>query len=163
MAEPNTGSVPVMEDFNKFIDDTISSLKINMKTPELSLSELVEASMDEIDNWTSEECLARSFKISSYSLFLKGEINEIQAKLNWCEDALNRVFSEQWYNYDQFLKTEIKKQSIIKDNSFASSVENLRVLLKAKLVLLDDKIRDLRDLSQTLSDLGRRRGYNERN
>lgn len=163
MGESDTPSIPMMEDFNKYVDDTITALKIQLDTPDISLNELVGSSLGELESFSSDECLTRSIKVNGYSMFLRGQINECQAKLNWCEDALNKVFSDEWANYDPFLKAEIKKQSIIKDNSFASSVEKLRVLLKAKITLLDDKIKDLRDIAQTLHELGRKRGYNERN
>lgn len=161
--ETNTDpDLEIMREFDSYVKEFTYSANAGVTELDCSLEELFDISESELLKLNSEECIAKSFKISGYAMYIRSQLNENLARLNWCEDSLNRIIAKQYNDFDPYMKYEVRRQAIIDGDSFAYKVEKLRSRLKARVVILEDKLKDIRDMAETIKELGRRKGFNER-
>lgn len=151
----------VMKDFDRFVSEFTNNANADVPTLDEDIEDLIGIPYDDLLKLTSEQCLAKSIKMSGYAMYVQAQVNQNQARLNWCEDVLNHVISKEYFQYDSFIKHEVKRHAIINQNSFAEKVEKLRSRLKARVTVLDGKLGDIRHMAEVLSNLGKRKGYNE--
>lgn len=149
----------VMEEFDGYVREFIESASLDVSSFDDSLTDLLGLSFEDIAKLSSQECLARAYRISGYAMYIRTLINENRARLSWCEDVLSWLLSKQWNDYDGMIKYDIKRQMIISNNSFAEKVEKLRSRLQARITLLDDKLYDIRKMADIMNEIGRKKSY----
>lgn len=152
----------IMAEFNAYVNEFINSSKLDIVNYDDQVNEILTATAQQIQDLTSEECLSYSYKLSSFCLFVRKELSLNLVRLNWCEDSLNRILAQEYNNFDPYMKYELRRQAICIDNQFAFRIEKLRSRLKARAILMEDRVRDIRDMANTLLELGKRKGYNEK-
>lgn len=153
----------IMGDFDKYVSEFTNNANAYVPKLDMTVEDIIDIPYEKLMSMTSEECISMSFKVSGYAMYIRGQLNDNNARLNWCEDTLNRVVAEEYNSFDPYMKYEIRRQAIIAQNSFTFKVEKLRSRLKARTTVLEDKLRDIRDMADTLKDLGRTKSYHERN
>jgi hypothetical protein len=149
----------VMEEFDKYVREFTESASLDVPKFDDSLDDLLGLSYEDIGRLTSQDCLARAYKISGYAMYIRAIMNDNRARLNWCEDVLSWLLSKQWNDYDGMIKYDIKRQMIINSNSFAEKIEKLRSRLQARITLLDDKLYDIRKMADIMNEIGRKKSY----
>lgn len=149
-----------MDELNKYIIEYTTSGSAGVPKFYDNINDLLCLSQDDLLALTSEECFAKSFKISGYAMYIRSQTNENQSRLNWCEDVINRFLAKEWDNYrDSFMNIDVKRQAIIYGNSFLERVEKLRSRLRSRATILEDKLFDIRKMADTLNELGRKKSY----
>ncbi|MFI5404941.1 MAG: hypothetical protein ACHQ1D_00360 [Nitrososphaerales archaeon] len=143
--------------FEEFIQE-YSTISPQIK-PNNRIEEILNWNYLELDALNSEECLGAAFELGAHCMFLQRELNENNARLNWCHDSLNWVISKDYTQYDPYMRFEVKRQAIIRGNSFAEKVELLRNRLQGRVTILTDKLGDLRKMVNLLEDLSKRKAY----
>jgi hypothetical protein len=69
------------------------------------------------------------------------------------------LYAKYWDRYDKFLPAEIKKKSIIAENTFAQSIEKARLRLYASMQILNETSRDIKKRVSLFQDLGKSRSF----
>ena len=114
---------------------------------------------EDILSLTADECLTNSITLLNYAGFLQKQLDMLNRQHSWCIEALNFLFSKQWSSYDKFLPADIKKQSIIAENSYAQSVEFARLRISAGIKMLSDTCKDVKKRVTLFQDLGKSRRF----
>lgn len=152
--------IELMREFNNFCQEYSTHPLLDVVEPDICLQEIRNNIDSLIQEASDEDCLRYSYQIYNYCFWLQTELNQIQVKINWCEDSLNRILAQEYNNFDKFMRHEIRRQAICLDNSFAFKVEKLRSRLKARLTILENRLIDLRHMANVLQELGKRKGFN---
>lgn len=150
------------DEFNNYIDSYSKSLGI----PDLSLDPFVEEafimSHEDFLLLTSEEAASYAFKLTQYILFLRKDLDKNRVRSEWCSDVINRILAKTYSSYSEYMKYEVRKQSIMLDNSYALKVHELKMKIDASITIVQNKIEDVQRLSDIFRDASRRKGFAER-
>lgn len=149
-------------EFNAYIEKYSNSLGI----PELSIDPFVEEaflmSHEDFLVLSSEEAASYALKLTQYILFLRKELDKNRVRSEWCSDVINRVLAKTYSSYSEYMKFEVRRQSIMLDNSYALKVHELKIKIDAAINMVKDKIEDIQRLSEIFRDASRRKGFAER-
>lgn len=146
-------------DFNEWVDNYC----ITNNIPSFEFNEdhklVMGFSIQELNRLSSEETYAYAMVLMNYAGYLQKKLDVAQSQLYWCGQALEYLFAKHWNNYDKFLPSEIKKKSILIDNSYAESVEKSRIRLQAALFFLEESCRDVKKRVSILQDMGKAKAF----
>lgn len=145
--------------FTQWMDSFCISHNIIEYQDSEQYSEILHLLPEEILSLTSDECFSHAITLMNYAGLLQKKLDLINSQYTWCVEALNYLFSKQWSNYDKFLPAEIKKQSIVSENSYAQSVEKSRLRLYAGIQILSETCRDIKKRVTLFQDLGKSRSF----
>lgn len=114
---------------------------------------------DELMAMSSDDCFVSAITLMNYAGYLQKKLDVLNSQYNWCVEALNYLFAKYWNNYDKYLPADLKKQSIIQDNSYAQSVEASRLKLYAGIQLLTETCKDVKKRVTLFQDLAKSRSF----
>jgi hypothetical protein len=114
---------------------------------------------EDIIGLTAGECFAKAITLMNYTGMLQKKLDMLNSQHAWCVEVLNFIFAKQWESYDKYLPAEIKKQSIIRDNSYATMIEKYRLRMHGGILLLTETIKDLKKRVSIFQDLGKARSF----
>lgn len=121
--------------------------------------DILNFSEEKIMSLSSEECFCHAVTLMNYAGNLQKKVDIIESQYYWCNQAMNYLYAKYWSTQEQFIPAEIKKQSIILENSYAQSVEKNRIRLHASLVSLKDTCKDIKRRVAIFQDLGKYRSF----
>lgn len=110
---------------------------------------------------SAEECIAYAYILINYVSGIQKKLDKMIAQNNWCIEALNYLYSKYWDNYDKYLPSDLRRHSIIRENSYAQLVERQRLRLKGGIQMLEESCKDIRRKVELLQSLGKVRTYNK--
>jgi|TARA_R110000824_G_scaffold53483_13_gene148109 hypothetical protein len=113
-------------------------------------------SKSRIGKLTQQELFDNAYVLYGYSSYIQDEINKNKIALNWCDDQIEKLVVDNLQNFDQYTKHEVKKQSIIRENSYASKVDQMRSIAEARLQSLEGKVYELKRKGDILLEKGKR-------
>lgn len=115
-------------------------------------------SLSELDNKNRNELLDYAYVLCSYAGYLQDQFNKNKIVYNWCTITLNNLLVKHAkdYNFDRYVKHEIKIATIVSDNSFARTIDELKLVAESRLESIESKIYELRKKSEILMEKGRR-------
>lgn len=151
------GNISTIDDLEKFVNDYVKNSHLEEVKYNPEVEEILNK--ESIADWDEQKCLSAAFVLSSYAFYLQGEFNRYSAQLGWCEDTLNKIIAKSYGNYDSYMKYEIRKASIINENSFALQINSLKENIQIKADLLHDKARDVRSMINILQEIAKRKAY----
>jgi hypothetical protein len=108
---------------------------------------------------SSDECFSNAITLMNYAGMIQKKHDLIYAQYNWCLEALNFLYAKYWDRYDKFLPAEVRKKSIIIENSFAQSIEKCRLRLYASMQILLETAKDTKKRVSLFQDLGKARNF----
>jgi len=111
---------------------------------------------DDLSSMTSKEMFDAAYLLYGYSTYIQDEINKNKVAFNWCEDQIEKLVAANLNNFDQYTKHNVKRQLIIKENSYASSVDNMRITAEARLQCLEGKVYELKRQGDVLLEKAKR-------
>jgi hypothetical protein len=117
---------------------------------------------NELMSLTSEECYANALILMNYASLLQSRLDSIKSEFEWCSRLMNCLYREQWNNYDKFLTADVRKQSILSDNSYGQLLDEAYHKMKTGINLLENSCKDIKKRVSLLQDLGKSRSYNVR-
>lgn len=148
-----------LADLNEWLDTFCDTQHIPDITFHPSYEEAAYMEYEDIMNLTSEECYANAFMVLNYAGFLQKKLDLSRAMHNWCLHALNFLYSKTWNDYDKWLPPDVRKKSIVSENSYAEVVQKNEIRLYGTICMLEEGIKDLRKKATLLQDLGKKRSF----
>jgi hypothetical protein len=115
-----------------------------------------DMSRDTMSKLTTQELFDTAYILYGYSTYIQDEVNKNRVVLSWCEDQIEKLVASNLANFDQYTKHNVKRQIIIKENSFASSVDYMRSVAEARLQSLEGKVYELKRQGDILLERAKR-------
>ena len=152
-------SIEVLQKFTDWVETFCKENNIIEYKDRNEYEPIINMSNGEILSLSSDECFANALTLMNYAGILQKKYDLIDSQYNWCIEALNFLYAKYWDNYDKFLPAEIRKKSIISDNSFAQSIEKCRLRLYASMQILSETTKDIKRRVTLFQDFGKSRSF----
>jgi hypothetical protein len=137
---------------NAYID--LSNTKFSSFREEYLLA--ANLSSEDLRKLTQQEAFDTSYLLYGYATYIQDEINKNKVALNWCNDQLEKLVVSHNDEFGQYTKHEVKRQIIIKNNTYAASVDRMREVAESRLIALDGKVYELKRKADILLEKGKR-------
>lgn len=155
----NCESIKFLDDFTEWVNSFCKENGIIEYKDRNEYEPIVNMSHDDILCLSSDECFANAITLMNYAGTLQKKHDLINSQHNWCIEALNFLYAKYWDRYDKFLPAEIRKKSIIAENSFAQNIEKCRLRLHAGMEVLSETAKDIKKRVTLFQDLGKSRSF----
>lgn len=152
-------SIEVLEKFTNWVESFCVENNILEYKDSEEYKTILYMSYEDILSLSSDECFSYAITLMNYAGILQKKHDVINAQYNWCNEALNFLYAKYWERYDKFLPAEIRKKSIIIENSFAQNIEKCRLRLHASMQILLETSKDIKKRVSLLQDLGKTRSF----
>lgn len=107
----------------------IKNLVVNPESERfLSLSE------SELEKLTAEECAFGRYVLFQYAMSIQKKINRATALKNWAERNLSVILAKEFHSFNEFMKSEIKRQCLINNNTYAA---RLSLIYNEQMAIID--------------------------
>lgn len=111
---------------------------------------------DKMKDLSQEETFDTAYLLYGYSAYIQDEINKNKIALNWCNNEIEKLIVKHSNEFGQYTKHESKKFILAKNNSYASSLENMREIAESRLQALEGKTYELKRKADILLEKGKR-------
>ena len=138
------------------IDDYLDLANVRFASFHEEFLVVSNMSRSKISQLTQQEHFDYAYVLYSYSSYIQDEINKNKVVLDWCSDQIEKLVVDNLHNFDQYTKHEVKRQSIIKENSYASKCDQMRSVAEARLQSLEGKVYELKRKGDILLEKGKR-------
>jgi hypothetical protein len=163
--ETSFSEIKGVKEFTAWIDAFCKDSNI----PEFSYSEdyrdIMIMTTGELLQLNSEECLSMAYTLMGYAGLLQSKLDLVKGQSRWCCEALDYLYAKYWYSethegkYDKFLPSEIRRKTILQNNTYANEIESARIKLLSGIDYLEETTRDVKKRVNLLQDLGKVKGY----
>lgn len=113
-------------------------------------------SRSKVSMLTQQEHFDCAYTLYGYSSYVQDEINKNKVVLDWCNDQIEKLVVGNLHNFDQYTKHEVKRQSIIRENSYAAKCDQMRSIAEARLQSLEGKVYELKRKGDILLEKAKR-------
>ena len=127
------------EAFKKSVDDYIGLKGIKQISFTEDFDTALNLDLDVMDKLTQQECFDYAYTLYQYAGYIQDEISQQQVVVDWCNSRLNYIIANNEDCFPQYTKHEMKIPILIKENSFASKVDQSRLVAEYRLKRLDVK------------------------
>ena len=109
--------------------------RISLKTPAglSNIDEFMSLDKTKLHTMCDEDCGIAAVELSQYATYLQREINRQLAIKNWAESNLHALVASHNGEYDKYVKFEIKKFLIEKENVAAKKLNNIFVTASSRV------------------------------
>ena len=145
-----------LADHIKSIDEYIAMSNVSYSSFNVEYVVAANLTKDDLSKMTTQEMFDTAYILHGYSTYIQDEINKNKVALSWCEDQIEKLVAANLHNFDQYTKHDVKRQIIIKENSFAASVDNMRAVAEARLQSLEGKTYELKRQGDILLERAKR-------
>ena len=145
-----------LADHIKSIDKYIAMSNVSYSSFNVEYVVAANLTKDDLSKMTTQEMFDTAYILYGYSTYIQDEINKNKVALSWCEDQIEKLVAANLHNFDQYTKHDVKRQIIIKENSFAASVDNMRAVAEARLQSLEGKTYELKRQGDILLERAKR-------
>jgi len=111
---------------------------------------------ERIQALAQQELFDHAYVLYGYSSYVQDEINKNKVVLDWCNDQIEKIVVGNLHRFDQYTKHEVKRQSIIRENSYAAKCDQMRGIAEARLQSLEGKVYELKRKGDILLEKGKR-------
>lgn len=105
---------------------------------------------------TQQELFDTAYVLYGYATYIQEEINKNKIALSWCNNQMEKLIVANNNDFGQYTKHESKKYILAKNNSYATSVENMREVAESRLQALEGKVFELKRKADILLEKGKR-------
>lgn len=145
-----------LADHIKSIEEYINLTNVSYATFNVEYIVASNLTKEDMGKMTTQEMFDTAYLLYGYSTYIQDEINKNKVALNWCEDQIEKLVAANLNNFDQYTKHDVKRQIIIKENSYAASVDSMRAVAEARLQSLEGKVYELKRQGDILLERGKR-------
>lgn len=145
-----------LADHIKSIEEYINLTNVSYATFNVEYIVASNLTKEDMGKMTTQEMFDTAYLLYGYSTYIQDEINKNKVALNWCEDQIEKLVAANLNNFDQYTKHDVKRQIIIKENSYAASVDSMRAVAEARLQYLEGKVYELKRQGDILLERGKR-------
>jgi hypothetical protein len=147
-----------LAEFLQAIDNWISSKYLVRVKPSPEIEEVLNASYEEINGWSSEKCSIKAFQLYAYAEYLETEKSKEKNILDWAESSIWFIIGSVLNQYGtQYAKWQEKYYSAVKENPLASDILKIKNHSEARVRTLEGKNGIIIKMAETLNNLARRR------
>jgi hypothetical protein len=114
-------------------------------------------SVSDLQKLTQQETFDTAYLIYGYASYIQDEISKNSVVLSWCNDQLEKLVVANESMFGQYTKHESKRQIIIKENSYAAKVDQMRSIAEGRLQSLEGKPFELKRKADILLEKGKRK------
>jgi len=108
---------------------------------------------DEMEKLTPENCAEISARLAQFAFYLQRLHNREKARQIWAHQQLTEIVAKDMSNYDKYMKFDIKVASIIKENSYASSLQKIITYAEQRTQRLELMALSMKNLSDSVSNV----------
>lgn len=123
--------------------------------PEDELNEYLTMDRNQMEKLTPENCAEISFRLVQFGFYLQRLYNREKARTIWAHQQLTEIIAKDVSSYDKYMKFDIKVATIIKDNSFAYSLQKIITYAEQRTQRLELIALSLKNLSDSISNVRR--------
>ena len=138
------------------IDDYLNLSNVKFASFHEEFLVVSNMTQSQISMLTQQEHFDYAYVLYSYSSYIQDEINKNKVVLDWCQDQIEKLVVGNMHNFDQYTKHEVKRQSIIRENSYASKCDQMRGIAEARLQSMEGKVYELKRKGDILLEKGKR-------
>jgi len=138
------------------IDNYIDLSNVRFSAFREEFLDTANMSLDRVKTFTQQELFDRAYILYGYSSYVQDEINKNKVVLDWCNDQIEKIVVGNLHRFDQYTKHEVKRQSIIRENSYAAKCDQMRGVAEARLQSLEGKVYELKRKGDILLEKGKR-------
>ena len=140
----------------KGIDEYIAMSNVSYSSFNVEYIVASNLTTEDMSTMTSQEMFDSAYLLYGYSTYIQDEINKNKVALSWCNDQIEKLVAANLNNFDQYTKHDVKRQIIIRENSYAASVDQIRLLNKKKKQSLEGKVYELKRQGDILLERAKR-------
>ena len=111
---------------------------------------------DDMSKMTSQDMYDTAYLLYGYSTYIQDEVNKNKVALSWCNDQIEKLVAANLDNFDQYTKHDVKRQIIVRENSYAASVDQMRIIAESRLQSLEGKTYELKRQGDILFERAKR-------
>ena len=145
-----------LADHIKSVEDYINMSNVSYSTFNVEYIVASNLTRDDMSKMTTQEMFDTAYLLYGYSTYIQDEINKNKVALNWCEDQIEKLVAANLNNFDQYTKHDVKRQIIIKENTYAASVDSMRAVAESRLQSLEGKVYELKRQGDILLERAKR-------
>lgn len=151
MNQSTNGPINLDEQLDKILADYEST--VNIKLPELEedYSPYLRMDRDYLEALSREQKLSIALQLSQYAAYIQRMQNREKARLSFANGIIANIAAKHWFEYDKFLKYDVRVELIAKENPTMSKAIKLKNNADLRIVLLDDIARSVRHISDILT------------
>lgn len=138
------------------INDYINSSNTKFSSFREEYLVISDMSSEQLRKLTQVELFDAAYLLYGYATYIQDEINKNKVALNWCNDQMEKLIVKHAHEFSQYTKHESKKHILSQQNSYASSLENMREVAEARLQSLEGKVYELKRKADILLEKGKR-------
>lgn len=162
MGIDNFESITGLDELIQFMDSYCEVFMIPECAPSEEYASIINMGHEELLALNSDEAYANAFRLQSYCLYLRKDLDRLRSQIAWCEDILNRMVGLRWKEFSDYMKYEVKRQAIINDDTFGQKLDKFRQRLQVAYNQSDHKISHVENMSKILESIGKRKSYDNR-
>jgi len=155
----NCESIRGLDEFTSWVEAFCKQNNIIEYKDSEHYDHIVNMPHEDILSLSSDECFANALTLMNYAGTLQKKHDLIDSQYQWCTEAMNTIYARYWDRYDKFLPAEVRKKSILIENSYAQVVEKIRLRLYASMQILNATAKDIKKKVSLFQDLGKARTY----
>ena len=140
----------------KGIDEYIAMSNVSYSSFNVEYIVASNLTTEDMSTMTSQEMFDSAYLLYGYSTYIQDEINKNKVALSWCNDQIEKLVAANLNNFDQYTKHDVKRQIIIRENSYAASVDQMRLVAASRLQSLEGKVYELKRQGDILLERAKR-------
>lgn len=160
MEKPDIESTTTaIEEFKEWIKNFCETNTLPIYKFNSDVEDIINMPYDDIMALSSDECYCKSLVLMNYASLLQRKLDILNSQLQWCESLIVCLCSKYWNNYDKYLPSDIRRQSILAENSYGQELDEARIKIQAGITMLQETCKDLKKQVQIFQELGKKRSY----
>lgn len=148
-----------LDEFTEWINNFCDTNHIPGCLYKPEYDEILDYEESEILMMNSDECFAKALILMNYATYLSKRMNIIKSQMKWCKETLDFLVAKYWNNYGGGVSWEVKRNMIIKDNSYMINLQRFMIQLESSLNIMESSYHDIKKRVSILENLGKKKGF----
>jgi hypothetical protein len=151
-------AIDKMETVIKVLDEYESKGGLpTLKNPcdQEELDKYLTMNRDHIEKLSGQDCVQIAYRLDQTAFYIQRLYNREQARIAWAKAQLAEVIAPQIGQYNDFWKHEVKVALVVKNNSYASKLNDIINYATQRVQRLSGLTNTLNNLSNTLKAVQR--------
>jgi len=121
---------------------------------EEELDKYISMDRKDMEALQPEVCAEIGYKLSQYAFYLQRLFNREKTRTIWARQQLTETIAKSLSDYDKYMKFEIKVALIIKENTYAESLQKILTYAEQRSQRLEFLATNLKNMTDALKYMG---------